>query len=262
MGDDEPREPSVPAAIVIDGLRKVWPDGTVALESVSLTVNAGEVVAILGGSGAGKSTLLRCASRLIEPTSGRVVLDGFDVTAARGAALRHARASVGFVFQQFNLVKSHTAMTNVLTARLAKTAWWRGMTGRFEASDRALALKCLTDVGMAEKADAVVRELSGGQQQRVAIARAFAQQPKALFADEPTASLDPKLAATVLTLLRDYGQTQRVPVLVNVHTIEHARRFADRVVGLKDGRVVHEGPAAELDDAAVERIYARAEDGE
>ena len=248
------------AAIVIEGLRKVWPDGTVALEGVSLSVEAGEVVAILGGSGAGKSTLLRCASRLIEPTAGRVLLGDVDVTAARGGSLRHARATVGFVFQQFNLIKSHTALTNVLTARITKTAWWRGMLGMFEPKDRAFALKCLTDVGMSEKANALARELSGGQQQRVAIARAFAQEPKALFADEPTASLDPKLAETVLVLLRDYGRNNGVPVLVNVHTIEHARRFADRVVGLNRGRLVFEGPVSALDDATVEKIYASADD--
>lgn len=250
------------SAIVIEGLRKVWPDGTVALDGVSISVEAGQVVAILGGSGAGKSTLLRCASRLIEPTAGRVVLGDVDVTAARGSSLRHARATVGFVFQQFNLIKSHTAVTNVLTARLTKTAWWRGMLGAFEPADRAFALKCLADVGMSEKANAIVRELSGGQQQRVAIARAFAQQPKALFADEPTASLDPKLAETVLVLLRDYGRNNGVPVLVNVHTIEHARRFADRVVGLHRGRVVFEGPASALDDATVEKIYARTDEDE
>jgi phosphonate transport system ATP-binding protein len=244
----------VSAAIVIEDLRKVWPDGTVALDDVSLSVEGGEVVAILGGSGAGKSTLLRCASRLIEPTSGRVVLGGVDLTAARGASLRHARAHIGFVFQQFNLVRSHTALTNVMMARLAKTSWWRGMIGAFDESDRTVALRCLRDVGMAEKADAVARELSGGQQQRVAIARAFAQEPKALFADEPTASLDPKLAETVLSMLRDYGSKQKVPVLINVHTIEHARRFADRVVGLNRGRLVHVGPVQGLDEATVEKI--------
>jgi phosphonate transport system ATP-binding protein len=250
----------VSAAIVIEGLRKVWPDGTVALDDVSLTVEGGEVVAILGGSGAGKSTLLRCASRLIEPSGGRVVLGGVDLTAARGASLRHARATIGFVFQQFNLVKSHTALTNVMTARLAKTAWWRGMLGAFEPRDREIALRCLRDVGMGEKANSVARELSGGQQQRVAIARAFAQEPKALFADEPTASLDPKLAETVLGMLRDYGSKQKVPVLINVHTIEHARRFADRVIGLNRGRLVHTGPVSTLDDATVEKIYAKPEE--
>jgi phosphonate transport system ATP-binding protein len=247
----------VSAAIVIEGLRKVWLDGSLALDDVALSVEGGEVVAILGGSGAGKSTLLRCASRLIEPTAGRVVLGGIDLTAARGASLRHARATIGFVFQQFNLVKSHTALTNVMMARLAKAPWWRGMVGAFEEPDRAIALRCLRDVGMAEKANALARELSGGQQQRVAIARAFAQEPKALFADEPTASLDPRLAETVLAMLRDYGTKQNVPVLINVHTIEHARRFADRVIGLHRGRVVHVGPVSTLDDATVEKIYAR-----
>jgi phosphonate transport system ATP-binding protein len=250
----------VAAAIVIERLSKVWPDGTVALRDVSLKVDAGEVIAILGGSGAGKSTLLRCASRLVEPTDGRIEIAGRDLRAQRGRALAHARASIGFVFQQFNLVRSYTAFQNVLLARIAHVSWTRGLLGWFSPADRELALKMLDDVGMREKSHALARELSGGQQQRVAIARAFAQEPKALFADEPTASLDPKLADTVLELLRGYGNRASVPVLINVHTIEHARKYADRVIGLRRGALVFDGPIATLDDAALEAIYGRAED--
>jgi phosphonate transport system ATP-binding protein len=245
----------VTAAIHIERLRKVWPDGTVALDDVSLTIPAGEVVAILGRSGAGKSTLLRCAARLIEPTSGCVRVGDVEITAARGRALARARASIGFVFQQFNLIRSYTVLDNVLVARMAHVGWWRGLLGFFSAHDRALALRCLTDVGMADKAGSLARDLSGGQQQRVAVARAFAQGPRALFADEPTASLDPRLAGTVLGMLRDYGKEHGVPVLINVHTIEHARRYADRVIGIRGGALVHDGPAAALDDALVETIY-------
>ena len=248
------------AVIAIEGLRKVWPDGTVGLDEVSLAVPAGQVVAILGGSGAGKSTLLRAAARLVEPTAGRVRVGDRDLGAARGRALARARASIGFVFQQFNLIGSYTVLANVLAARISHVAWWRGLVGRFSARDRELALDCLGRVGMREKAGALARDLSGGQQQRVAIARAFAQEPRALFADEPTASLDPKLSETVLELLHHYCKTQKVPVLINVHTVEHARRFADRVIGLSKGRIVHDGPAGALDQAALDAIYGTADE--
>ena len=230
--------------IRIDSLRKTFPDGTVGLDDISLTLQPGELVAILGRSGAGKSTLLRCAARLVEPTSGAVTIGGTDMTAARGSALYRARGRVGFVFQQFNLVKSYTAMENVLVARMTHAPWLRATLGLWRDDDRAIARKCLEEVGLAGKLDAVARDLSGGQQQRVAIARAFAQEPAALFADEPTASLDPQLAVVVLELLRDYGRRKNVPVLVNVHTVDHARRYADRVIGLSQGKLVHDGPGA------------------
>jgi phosphonate transport system ATP-binding protein len=244
--------------IVIENLRKTFPDGTVGLDGITVTLEPGQLVAILGRSGAGKSTFLRCVARLIEPTSGRVILGGVDMTAARGAALYRARGRVGFVFQQFNLVKSYTAMENVLVARMTHTSWLRATLGLWGDADRAVARRCLEEVGLGEKLHARARDLSGGQQQRVAIARAFAQEPAALFADEPTASLDPQLAVVVLELLRDYGRRHRVPVLVNVHTVDHARRYADRVIGLSHGRLVHDGPAAALADTVIDTIYGRA----
>lgn len=241
--------------IRIEKLRKVWPDGSVGLDDLDLAIPPGQFVAILGRSGAGKSTLLRTAARLIEPTAGRVFVGGTDVTHATGRALYHARARVGFVFQQFNLVRSYSALDNVLVARMAHTSWLRGLLGLWSDRDRDVARRCLADVGLAEKLDAPARELSGGQQQRVAIARAFAQEPAALFADEPTASLDPQLAAVVLDLLKRYGAEKRVPVLVNVHTLEHAKKYADRVIGMKRGRLIHDGPASALDEATVSKIY-------
>lgn len=243
------------AALRVESLRKVWPDGTVGLDGVSLTLDGGTFVAVLGRSGSGKSTLLRAASRLIEPTAGRVFVGDTEVTGASGLALARARGKIGFVFQQFNLIKSYTALDNVLVARMSHSPWWRGFLGLWTPTDRALAQRCLDEVEMGARAQSPVRELSGGQQQRVAVARAFAQQPAVIFADEPTASLDPALAATVMQLLKGYGARHNVAVVVNVHTIEHARTFADRVVGLSAGKVVHDGPSAELTDDVVARIY-------
>ena len=234
--------------LVIDGLTKSWPDGSVGIDRVSLTVGAGEIVAVLGGSGAGKSTLLRTAARLIEPNAGRVRVGDRE--------LRSASATIGFVFQQFNLIRTYSALDNVLTGRIARVSWFRGLVGLFGPADHEIARRCLADVGMQDKANAIVRDLSGGQQQRVAIARAFAQEPRALFADEPTASLDPKLAGTVLDMLGAYCKKNGVPALINVHTVEHARKIADRVVGLRRGRVVWDGPAATLDQGALDTIYS------
>lgn len=239
----------------LESLGRRWPDGTVGLHPLTLTVAPGEVIAILGRSGAGKSTLLRCASRLIEPTEGRVFIAEKELTGLTGRDLAHARGRVGFVFQQFNLIRSYTALENVLTARVSHAPWLRGLLGLWSQQDREIAQRALTEVGLENKLNALVRDLSGGQQQRVAVARAFAQEPSAVFADEPTASLDPHLASTVLSMLRIYGKNRAVPVLMNVHTVELARCYADRVIGLRDGRLVHDGPAETLTDTDVSQIY-------
>jgi phosphonate transport system ATP-binding protein len=253
-------DPAHQPVLSIEGLGKTWPDGTVALSGVSFDVAGGEIVAILGGSGSGKSTLLRAAARLIEPTAGRVRVAGRDLTAARGRELARTRARIGFVFQQFNLIPSYTALENVLTGRISYVGWLRGLVGVFGPTDRALAERCLSDVGMRDKARAHARELSGGQQQRVAIARAFAQEPRVLFADEPTASLDPRLSEIVLELLRDYGRARGVPVLINAHTVEQVRHYADRVLGLRAGRLVHDGRVADMTQATLDHIYGAKEE--
>lgn len=243
------------AALRVEGLSKRWPSGGAGLEGASVRVEGGEVVAVLGRSGAGKSTLLRCIARLLEPTEGRVFLGDLELTALRGAALARARGRVGFVFQQFNLVKSYSVLDNVLAGRLSHVSALRGLLGWFPPSEVALAKAQLARVGLEDKEQALARDLSGGQQQRVALARVFAQAPEAILADEPTASLDPRLSEVVLELLRDYSAQREVPVLLNVHSLEHARRFCARALGLRKGRVVFDGPIGALDDAAVERIY-------
>jgi general L-amino acid transport system ATP-binding protein len=223
--------------IRIDGLRKVWPDGSVGLDDVDLTIPGGQLVAILGRSGAGKSTLLRTAARLIEPTAGRVFVGGFEVTAAKGRDLYRARSRVGFVFQQFNLVRSYSALDNVLVARLSHAPWLRGLVGLWSENDRAVARKCLDEVGLTEKHDALARELSGGQQQRVAIARSLCMSPKIMLFDEPTSALDPEMVKEVLDTMVSLAEDGMTMICVT-HEMGFARQVANRVIFMDQGQIV------------------------
>lgn len=229
--------------IRIEKLRKAWPDGSVGLDDVDLTVPGGQFVAILGRSGAGKSTLLRTAARLIEPTSGRVFVGGYDVTAATGRELYRARARVGFVFQQFNLVKSYTALDNVLAARVSHAPWLRGLIGLWSEHDREVARRCLTEVGLGDKIDALARELSGGQQQRVAIARALINDPVLLLADESTGNLDTRTSIEILGIfqrLNDAGIT-----IVMVTHENDVAQYARRIIVMRDGRIRSDTPVTQ-----------------
>jgi phosphonate transport system ATP-binding protein len=230
----------------VKNLTKVYDDGTVALKDVSFTVEEGEFLVIIGLSGSGKSTLLRCINRLIDPTEGQILWDGVDVTAAEREDLRKIRRQIGMIFQQFNLVRRSSVLTNVLTGRLGYVNPGASLAYRFPAKDREMAWNALERVGIADQAYKQARELSGGQQQRVGIARALMQQPRMILADEPVASLDPVLAHSILGYLEQLNQKDRITVLCSLHYLDLVQRYSTRVIGLRDGRIVYRGTRKEI----------------
>lgn len=243
------------ALLEIDHLKVVYPNGTEALKSVSMRAEAGEIVAIIGRSGAGKSTLLRCINGLQPTTSGKIVLDGDEITAKSERDLSKIRRKIGFIWQEYNLVERLPAMTNVLTGRLGYNAAWRSALGFFDADHREIALRNLERVNLLHRARHRSDRLSGGEKQRVAIARAMSQQPTIVLADEPVASLDPELAEQVMGVLARVAREDGVLTLINIHQVDLAKRFADRLVGVAQGGVVFDGPPAALDDYALNQIY-------
>jgi phosphonate transport system ATP-binding protein len=228
---------------------------TAAVDGVSLDIADGEMVGIIGRSGAGKSTLLRMINRLADPTSGRILAGDVDVASLRGLALRKWRAQCAMIFQQFNLVKRLDVVTNVLVGRLAYRSLVPSLLMQFTAAERALAIRCLERVDIAELALQRADTLSGGQQQRVAIARALSQQPRMILADEPIASLDPRSARMVMDTLARINRADGITVVVNLHDLDAARSYCRRIVGMRGGKVVFDGVPELLDAAAVRTIY-------
>jgi phosphonate transport system ATP-binding protein len=241
--------------IRVRGLRKDYPSGSRALDDVDLDIGSGEFVALIGPSGAGKSTLLRCLNGLVTPTAGRVEVGGVAVTGATPETLRRVRASVGFVFQQFNLLRRLTVLENTVLGRLPHSARWRSLVGWFDPADLARARATLARVGLDGLDTRRIDTLSGGQQHRVAIARALVQAPAVILADEPMASLDPSLAHTVMELLRRINHEDGITVIASLHVLELAQAYGQRIIGLHRGRVVHDGPPESLDEAATMRIF-------
>jgi phosphonate transport system ATP-binding protein len=245
----------VPPIVSIVSVCKTYARGNlVALTDVNFQVNRGEFVVVLGPSGAGKSTLLRCINRLVLPTKGQVYVNGSEMTDAR-RELRRARREIGMVFQQFNLVMRLSVMMNVLSGRLSYRSTWRSLFYSFTREDRVIALECLEMVALGHKAFQRADTLSGGEQQRVAIARALAQRPKIILADEPVASLDPKIARQVLHYLKDISKRLGISVICNLHQIDFAREYAERIVGLSQGRLVFDGLPDALTADLLEKIY-------
>ncbi|MGI6296182.1 MAG: phosphonate ABC transporter ATP-binding protein [Armatimonadota bacterium] len=239
----------------IKNLTKVYPNGTRALNDVSLDIPTGQFVAVIGLSGSGKSTLLRSINRLIEPTSGQIFLDDIEITATTD--LRSVRRRIGMIFQHFNLVSRSSVMTNVLSGRLGYTSSWSSMFHHFQPQDYEDARASLARVGLSEKESQRADTLSGGQQQRVGIARALMQKPEVILADEPVASLDPATAHSVLNHLEEMNKRDGMTVLCNLHFLSLARRYADRVIGLKAGELVFDGTPEEIDDKRFKEIYGQ-----
>jgi phosphonate transport system ATP-binding protein len=241
--------------LLIEGLAKVYPGGTRALEGVSFRVERPEVIAIIGSSGAGKSTLIRCINRLVEPTAGRILLGDTDIVKLGAGELRQARRRIGMIFQEFNLVDRLTVMENLLSGRLGSVGFFASWMRRYPPQDIANAFAMLERVGLAGLHDSRADALSGGQRQRVGIGRALMQNPDLLLVDEPTASLDPKTARQIMRLIRSLAEERATPALVNIHDVALAQGFADRVIGLQGGKVVFDGPADDLSPESLTRIY-------
>lgn len=244
----------MPATLTLDTVTRQFGD-TKAVDGASLAIEPGQFVGIIGRSGAGKSTLLRLINRLVDPSSGSISFDGVEVSALKGKALRDWRRDCAMIFQQFNLVDRLDVLTNVLIGRLAEHGFLSSMAMRFSDEERAMAIQALDRLDLVPQALQRAGTLSGGQQQRVAIAKALVQRPRIMLADEPIASLDPANATRVMDGLRQINQEDGLTVLVNLHTLDTARAYCDRIVAMRAGRIMFDGTAAQLTDDVVRDIY-------
>ncbi|WP_198376716.1 phosphonate ABC transporter ATP-binding protein [Neoroseomonas rubea] len=243
------------AGLSIRGLSKAYVPGKPVLRDITLDFAPRGVTAIIGPSGTGKSTLIRCINRLVEPSGGSILLDGQDLVPLRGRALRLARRRIGMVFQEYNLVERLSVMENLLSGRLGYVPLWRAWLRRYPEEDIARAFALLDAVGLPDHATRRADALSGGQRQRVGIARALMQRPALLLADEPTSSLDPRTAVEVMELLTRLTAEEGVPVIVNIHNVELAKRFCGRVIGMHQGEVVFDGPPEAIEPRHLTQIY-------
>lgn len=226
-----------------------------ALDAVTLTVEPGQFICVIGPSGAGKSTLLRCINRLTDADSGEISFEEQNIMKLSGQALRAWRAKAAMIFQQFNLVPRLDVVTNVLLGRLAHRSVWPSLFKSFTREERAMAITILDRLNLAEAAFQRAETLSGGQQQRVAIARALMQEPRIMLADEPVASLDPANATAVMDTLKDICTQDGIPILCNIHALDIARAYSDRIVAMRKGKVVFDGPPAKLTSKLEDQIY-------
>lgn len=241
--------------IKFDHVSKVYPNGVKGLDDVSMAIGQGEFVAIIGLSGAGKSTLIRTINRMIDISSGELTVDGTDVSKLKGKALRKFRRRIGMIFQSFNLVTRTTVIRNVLTAKVPDMSFIKVLFGFFSKIDKIEALEVLDKMGIVDKAFIRADQLSGGQQQRVALARTLAQNPQIILADEPVAALDPVTAKQVMDDFRKINKEMNISILINIHHVELALEYADRIIGIQDGKVIYDGPAECVNDEILARIY-------
>lgn len=241
--------------LIIRNLQKRYKTGDRALQGVSMELAPGDIVGLIGPSGAGKSTLIRCVNRLVDPTAGTIKLGTLDLTKLSGGDLRRARRRIGMIFQEYALVERLTVMENVLSGRLGYVGFWQSWLRRFPETDVERAFALLGRVGLTDHVDKRADALSGGQRQRVGIARALAQDPELLLIDEPTASLDPKTSRQVMRLILELCTERRLAAIVNIHDVALAQMFLPRIVGLRAGEVVYDGPASGLNAEVLTRIY-------
>jgi phosphonate transport system ATP-binding protein len=241
----------------VKNLSKSYDGKTLALDNVSFSVRPGEFLAVIGLSGSGKSTLLRCINRLIEPTSGQIIWDGVDITAASQDEMRRIRRKIGMVFQHFNLVSRSKVITNVLAGRLGYTNPMLSLVNRFSKEDLEMAFNQLDRVGIKNQAYKRADELSGGQQQRVGIARAMMQEPQIILADEPVASLDPVLAHSIMQYLEKINREDGVMVLCSLHFLDLVHRYADRAIALNEGKLMFDGSPEDINDEKFKEIYGK-----
>ncbi|MDQ7776996.1 MAG: phosphonate ABC transporter ATP-binding protein [Paracoccus aminovorans] len=239
----------------VQNLAKVYKTGKKALQGVNFTIDQPQVVAVIGCSGAGKSTFIRCLNRLVEPSSGRILLGKDDIVALDRKQLRAARRRIGMIFQEYNLVERLTVMQNVLSGRLGYVDLMASLRYQFPAQDIRMAFELLDRVGLDGYHDRRADALSGGQRQRVGIARALMQRPDLLLLDEPTASLDPKTSRQIMRLVRELVSERRTPAIINIHDVALAKEYADRIVGFNDGQIVFDGSPDQLTDEALAGIY-------
>lgn len=243
--------------IKFDKVNKVYPNGLHALKNVSLEINQGEFVAIIGLSGAGKSTLLRTINRMHDISEGSLIVNGQEIKNLKGKELRTFRRKVGMVFQSFNLVTRTTVINNVLTSRVPDMPLWKSIIGLYSKEDKIIALEALDKVGILDKAYVRADQLSGGQQQRVALARTLAQKPEIILADEPVAALDPITATQVMDDFKKINKELNMSVLINIHHVDLALKYADRVIGIKAGEIVYDGAAKDVTNEVLKQIYGR-----
>ncbi|OHE27031.1 MAG: phosphonate ABC transporter ATP-binding protein [Tenericutes bacterium GWA2_38_26] len=243
--------------IEFQNVSKTYPNGVEALKDVSLVIEPGQFVAIIGLSGAGKSTLIKLVNQMTDVTKGNVRVKGLDIPGLKGKALRHYRRDVGMVFQSFNLINRTTVINNVLAARVPDMNPILGLLGIFTKKDKMIALEALHKVGILEKAYARADQLSGGQQQRVALARTLAQNPSIILADEPVASLDPITANQIMKDFERINKTEKITILVNMHHVDLALKYASRVIGINQGKIVYDGGSENITEAILKTIYGR-----
>ena len=243
--------------IKFENVSVTYPGGVEALKNLDLEINEGDFLIIVGLSGAGKSTLLRTINNLVKPSNGVVFLDNKDITNANKKQLKQIRSEIGMIFQTFNLVNRSTVLKNVLTGRLSKVSTIRSVLGLWPKDQKQMAFEALNQVEILEKAYVRASNLSGGQQQRVGIARALSQKPKVMLADEPVASLDPITSRVVMSYLKKINKELGITTIVNLHFLDLAKEFGDRLIGLRDGELVYDGKVDDVSDEDFENIYGR-----